>query len=235
MCGDKTGGVRMRLGIMQPYFFPYIGYISLIKHVDEFILLDEVQFIRHGWIDRNRIASACEGWHYIHVPLQKHHQTTLIKDIRINNNLDWEDNIIRQLSQYSKAPYYMDVIDVMGCLFAKQYDDIVSLNLVTIMSICDYLCIETPVKVFSKMDVKIDPVNTPDEWALNICKSLGANEYYNPPGGMALFDRDKYADNGIDIKFLKANNIGSGLSIIDVMMFNSPDEINEMLDDYELL
>ena len=96
----------MRLGIMQPYFFPYIGYISLIKNVDKFILLDDVQFIRHGWIERNRILKPTGGWQYISVPLEKHGQKIAIKDIKINNSQQWKSKIISQLTYYKKAPYY---------------------------------------------------------------------------------------------------------------------------------
>ena len=75
----------MKLAIMQPYFFPYLGYLSLIKNTDRFILFDTVQFIRHGWIERNRVLKQGDGWQYISIPLEKHEQTTLIKDIKIKN------------------------------------------------------------------------------------------------------------------------------------------------------
>ena len=97
----------MKLGIMQPYFFPYIGYFSLIKHTDDFILLDTVQFIRHGWIERNRILKPSDGWQYIMVPLKKHSRETLIKNIEINNEQQWKEKILAQLQHYKKqAPYF---------------------------------------------------------------------------------------------------------------------------------
>ena len=86
-----------KIGIMQPYFFPYLGYISLIKHTDEFMLFDPVQFIRHGWIERNRILKPGEGWQYIQVPLQKHSLTTDIKDIKIDNTQNWRVKLLSQL------------------------------------------------------------------------------------------------------------------------------------------
>lgn len=75
----------MKLGIMQPYFLPYLGYISLIKNTDKFILFDTVQFIRHGWIERNRILKQTGGWQYIQIPLEKKQMSTVIKDVKINN------------------------------------------------------------------------------------------------------------------------------------------------------
>ena len=98
----------MKLAIMQPYFMPYIGYISLIKNTDQFILFDTVQFIRHGWIERNRILKPNEGWQYIQVPLIKDNgRDTVIKNVRINNAENWKSKIIAQLQHYKKkAPNY---------------------------------------------------------------------------------------------------------------------------------
>lgn len=236
----------MKLGIMQPYFFPYIGYFSLIKHTDKFILFDIVQFIRHGWIERNRILKPTEGWQYIQVPLQKHAQTTFIKDIRINNEIeDWKNKILAQLQHYKKkSPYYFQTIKLLQDIFSSDYDDIVSFNHVSLNKICEYLNIKTQIDVFSAMNLDIDKVNASDEWALNICKAIGnVDSYWNPIGGISFFDRAKYERENIDIKFqlvnLKGysqcqNNFEPGLSIIDVMMFNTPEEINQMLDDFEL-
>lgn len=236
----------MRLGIMQPYFFPYIGYFSLIKHTDLFILFDPVQFIRHGWIERNRILKPNEGWQYIQVPLEKHSRDTLIQDIKINNSTDWGNKILAQLQHYKKkAPYYFATIKVLNEIFAQEYEDIVTFNYHSLKKICEYIGIETDINIFSKMNLEIEPASAPDEWALNICKAIsGSDEYWNPIGGTSFFDREKYVKNNIDLKFQqmniqeydqKQNPFEAGLSIIDIMMFNSPEEINKMLDNYELL
>ena len=236
----------MKLAIMQPYFLPYLGYFSLIKHTDEFILLDTVQFIRHGWIERNRILKPSDGWQYIMVSLKKHSRETLIKDIEINNEQQWKEKILAQLQHYKKqAPYFSNVIDILNEIFSKEYATIVDLNLASLKTVCNYLGINTPIQVFSLMNIDIEPANAPDEWALNICKALGnVDEYWNPPGGQSFFDRKKYENAGINLKFhsailtdydQKRNVFEPGLSIIDVMMFNSVDEINKMLDNYELL
>jgi len=236
----------MKLAIMQPYFLPYLGYFSLIKHTDEFILFDTVQFIRHGWIERNRILKPSNGWQYIMVPLKKHSRETIIKDIEINNDQQWKEKILAQLQHYKKqAPYFSNVIDILNEIFSKEYATIVDLNLASLKTVCNYLGINTPIQVFSLMNIDIEPANAPDEWALNICKALGnVDEYWNPPGGQSFFDKKKYESAGINLKFhsailtdydQKRNVFEPGLSIIDVMMFNSVDEINKMLDNYELI
>lgn len=237
----------MRLGIMQPYFFPYIGYISLIKNTDLFILFDTVQFIRHGWIERNRILKPNEGWQYISVPLEKHKQKVSIQDIRINNEVMWRQKLLAQLVHYKKAPYYEQVMKLINEVFEGEYEDIVTLNKVCLLKICKYLNIQCEIEVFSNMRLEIGNVYEPDEWALNICKSIPmVNEYWNPPGGMSFFDKRKYEDEGINLKFQRMNlhsywqqrrgqAFEPNLSILDVMMFNSVEEIHHMLDDYELI
>lgn len=236
----------MKLGIMQPYFFPYIGYISLIKHTDEFILFDTVQFIKHGWIERNRILKPGNDWQYISVPLVKHSLDTKIMNVKIRENEDYKNKILSQLTYYKrKAPYYDQVIEVVKKSLDIDTDNITVLNKNILENVCNYLGFNPTIKIFSKMNLEIEEANAPDEWALNICKALGnVSEYWNPPGGMSFFDENKYSSNNIKLKFQSVNikpyiqRIGyfePGLSIIDVMMFNSVEEINKMLDDYEIL
>lgn len=230
---------------MQPYFAPYLGYFSLLKHTDRFILFDTPQFIRHGWIERNRILKPGGGWQYIQVPLFKYSQETNIKDIEINNSIIWKDKILAQLQHYKKsAPYYYKTIALFRNVFESEYSDIVSLDKKVLENICQYLGIDKKIEVFSALDLIIEPVNAPDEWALNICKAIGGiQEYWNPPGGQSFFDKQKYEIAKIELKFhtillpeynQKNSNFESGLSIIDVLMFNSVEEINIMLDNFEL-
>jgi len=236
----------MKLAIMQPYFFPYIGYFSLIKQVDKFILFDTVQFIRHGWIERNRILKPLDGWQYFQVPLQKHPREIRIKDTLINNELDWKRKILAQLQHYKKiSPNFSSVMELLDNIFRQEYSDIASLNKAALQAVCGYLNIKTPIEIFSGMKLNIDPAHAPDEWALNICKAMvGVDEYWNPPGGITFFDRSKYEANKICLKFHQVDLVvydqkrvtfEANLSIIDVMMFNSKEKINEMLDSYELL
>lgn len=236
----------MKLGIMQPYFMPYLGYFSLIKHTDRFILFDTVQFIRHGWIERNRILKQDGTWQYFQVPIVKPDgRDTIIKDVRINNDTDWKSRIIGQLQHYKKrAPFYKETIDLLNDVFSRNFDDIVTLNQVSLEKVCEYLGFRKNIEVFSKMGLMVEDALAPDEWALNICKTIeGADEYWNPIGGLSFFDRTKYEKADIKICFQEmvltpyrqlGNEFEPGLSIIDVMMFNTPEVINQMLDDFKL-
>lgn len=226
---------------MQPYFLPYLGYYSLIKHTDKWIVFDPVQFIRHGWIERNRILKPGEGWQYIGVPLVKHHRDTLIRDIKIRTEDKWQDKVFRQLDHYKKAPFFKETIAVLQKAFDINTESITQLNAHILAVTCQYLEIPFDYAIFSEMDLAIEPVNDAGEWALQISKALGASVYVNPPGGKEIFNREKFEAAGIDLRFLSINLpeysqrrkvFEPGLSIVDVMMYNSAEKINGMLDDY---
>lgn len=235
----------MKIAIMQPYFFPYLGYFSLIKHTDRFILLDTVQYIYQGWIARNRILKPGDGWQYIGVPLSKHSHDTFIRDIRIHNQVNWRRRIIAQLQHYKKtAPYFNDVMILLDKMFSANCEDIVSLNATALSAVLEYLNIERKIEILSKMGLDIKPHNEPDECSLYICEELGnISEYWNPPGGKSFFDRTKYDEIGIKLWFheiylspynQKRPAFEPGLSIVDVLMFNSADDVNAMLDNFTL-
>jgi hypothetical protein len=229
----------MKLAIMQPYFMPYLGYFALISHVDQFILFDTPQYIRHGWIERNRVLKLNGEPMYIKIPLLKHHQNTAIYNISINNAIDWKSKIFAQLGHYKKtAPYYKNVIELLETIFEDEYTSIVDINYISLKILCKYLDIKTPIYIWSEMNLEIEPVTAPDEWALNISKVLKATSYFNPPGGRSFFDNDKYDKAGIELKFLEmeaesykqfGQDFVSYLSVIDVMMFCDKDEIKQMI------
>lgn len=234
-----------KLASMQPYFFPYLGYFQLIHASDLFIIFDTPQYIRHGWIERNKILKPDGEALYIKVPLNKKSSSIKIDQLTINHQKNWKKKIFDQIVPYRKfAPNYWQVCHLLKEALDTNTDSLVELNKITMKVICDYLEIKTPIKVFSKMNLDIEPVNAPDEWALNISKSLGAKTYINPTGGMSFYDHKKYIHNNINLRFLNPelkpykqleNNFVPGLSIIDVLMFNDKDAVKKMLDHYKLV
>lgn len=237
----------MKLGIMQPYFFPYLGYFALIKYTDKWIVFDTVQYIERGWINRNRIINPTKPEDmYINIPLENHHRDILIKDVLISNNENYKEKILSQLwTAYKKrANYFNNVYKLVEDVLSLNTRSITELNVYALKKVNDYLNIPFDYEVFSKMNLAIDEVHDSGEWALNISKALNASEYVNPPGGIELFDKEKFDQNDIALKFLRINlkpynqkkvKFIESLSIIDVMMFNSVNSINEMLNDYELI
>jgi hypothetical protein len=233
-----------QIAIMQPYFFPYLGYFQLINVVDRFILFDTPQFIRHGWIERNQILKPNGETLYIKVPLKKHARTITIKEIEINNSQNWKEKIFAQLVPYKrKAPYYRVTLALLQEALSIETNNIVELNKKILITICQYLGINTRIDIWSDMNVNIAPVNAPDEWALNICKSLKIQNYINPIGGKHFFDVDKFANENVKISFLSfnprpyvqmTNQFVPFLSILDVLMFNSREDVCLMLNEFKL-
>lgn len=225
---------------MQPYFFPYFDYFALINYTDKWIIFDLVQYIRHGWVNRNRILHPKNSWQHINVPIKKHSRSSLIKDILISDSIDWKGRIIRQLNHYKKcAPYYNDVIKLLNECFKYKSSSLSKLNEHILVHVCQRLNISFDYSVFSEMELMIDPVEKPGDWALNISKALNADTYVNPSGGKEIFDFNLFKIAGVNLRFLQSsqyyykqtrNEFISGLSIIDVMMFNSPESISNMLE-----
>lgn len=232
---------------MQPYFFPYIGYFSLIHQVDRFILLDEVQFIRHGWIERNRIINPQGTFTYLQVPLIKSDgRNTIIRQLTIRNNEAWKKKIISQLEIYKKrAPHYYSVMRLMQDILQFESDSIVDFNRHCLQQVCEYLEIKTEIQVFSELQLNIEEPKTPGEWALNICKCIPEiKEYWNPIGGRDIFNPVQYAEANLKLLFFSMDPFEydqSGLafqpnlSIVDAMMFCSKSELIDNLGQYSLM
>ena len=228
----------MKLGIMQPYLFPYLGYFDLINYSDKWIIFDTVQYIRRGWMNRNRILSPQDGWNYIRIPVKKHHRETLIKDIFVQDQTDWRSHILGQIRHYKKAPYFTQVQDLLHSCFDSTEDRLSKINGHTLEKTCQYLGIPFHCKYFSEMDLLLGQVDGPGDWALRISEVLEATEYVNPPGGIDLFDPLKFEELGIKLTIRTfppmqyqpwGQKFIPGLSILDVLMWNSPEQVMEYL------
>ena len=227
---------------MQPYFFPYIGYWQLIHAVDKFVVYDDVNFIKKGWINRNNILLN-KNAHLFTLPLSKASQNKLINEINLQENLTERQNILKTIySAYTKAPYFYKIKDILETII--MYDELnLSLYLQNQLKIIsDYLCINTEFLLSSEL--QNDKSLHSQDKILDICKFLNADEYINPIGGLELYDKNIFLQKGIQLYFIKTwdieykqfgNNFIPNLSIIDVMMFNSPEQIKKMLDNYELI
>jgi hypothetical protein len=234
----------MKIAIMQPYFLPYLGYYSLIKNVDRWIFNDEVQMINKGWVQRNRILKQYGGWSYIRVPLVKYKHTEIIKNVKIRNDENWQCKILAQIKHYKRnAPYFFEVIHFLEEVFDHNFETITSQNAFLIEKTCEYIGLDFKYEILSEMNLEIGEVTESDEWSLKICQSLNHSHYINPIMGKQFYDTKKYDKAGIKINFLNwqctpynqfTESFVEGLSILDVMMFNTPEEILKMLDVYNL-
>ena len=232
----------MKLGSMQPYFFPYLGYFDVINCVDKWIVFDTVQYIRHGWINRNRILHPKESWQHIVVPIKKHSSRSAIKDVKIANEQNWRARILGQLEHYRKrAPYFSETMVFVEDCLALDTASISQLNAAILDKICAWLGIRFDYALFSEMNLELGPVEEPQDWALRSAEAMGATEYINPLGGVHLFDKQKFRDSNIKLTFrnlppfeysCRGYEFVPNLSIIDLLMWNETDIIREYLDEH---
>lgn len=235
----------MRIAIMQPYLFPYIGYYSLIKNSDHFVFFDTPQYIRKGWINRNRILSCSNEPIFFTVPIKKCSRDTAINAVHINDSMSWKEKIYGQLSVYkNKAPYYNETLELIKKVLESEAQSLSNLAINSIKITSEYLGIDKKFDIFSEMGMNDIKVNAPDEWALYITKRMGYDTYINPPGGKEFFNSMKYEQEKINLFFLEQEIIPykqiygdfiPGLSIIDVLMFCNIKEINDMMNCFKMI
>lgn len=232
----------MRLGIMQPYFMPYIGYWQLMNFVDQYVIYDDVNFIKGGWINRNRILVNGVP-KYFNVPMLGSSSNVLINEVRVDHN---EAVICKNLRSiegaYRKAPYYDIVNPMLEEILWCEEDNIAKYIKHSFEVIGNYLDIKTGLIMSS--DLKKDNTLRGQDKVLAICKLLGATEYYNAIGGRELYSYEAFREHGLRLNFVKTQNIvyqqfdnefQPNLSIIDVMMFNSKETIKEYLQAYTMI
>jgi hypothetical protein len=234
----------MKLAIMQPYLFPYIGYFQLMNLADEFIIYDNIQFSKKGWINRNRILLNGKDT-YITFPLKKDSDYLDIKDRYLADS--WTSDRKKMLNKiteaYNKAPYFSTAYPVIEKSISFDENNLFRFILNSLSLLKEYLSLKTSFVISSS--IPIDHTLKSEQKVLEICKVRGATEYINPIGGLDLYNKKTFKANGIDLRFMKTGNIiypqynnkfAEHLSIIDVMMFNSKEKIQQYLDhSYELV
>lgn len=231
----------MKIGIMQPYFLPYIGYWQLLNAVDKYVIYDDVNYIKGGWINRNRIIINNKA-QWMTLRLNGASPNKLINEIELADDTNNTEKLLRKISEaYRKAPYFSQVYPIIEKIVNYK-----SLNLAkylenSIKLICDYLEIKTEIIISSTMD-KNNELRA-EEKVIEICKKLQGTEYYNAIGGKELYSYENFNKNGIKLSFLKTNLIKykqkdsdfiPNLSILDVLMWNSKENVQSFLYMYDL-
>lgn len=232
------------VGIMQPYIFPYIGYFQLAAAVDHFVFYDDVQYIKGGWINRNRITNQGKDVLFT-VPAVGRRMNAKIRDVTSGVNAKWVKKFNSSLQcEYSKAPYFADVSEMVLNVFAgDQGEPISELAIRSVEAVFQYL--EMP---FSGVRASESHPNTDGlrraTRVISIAQSCGATVYVNLPGGAALYQDADFTEHNMELAFIldqsrtyKQFNYEflPKLSIIDVLMHNSPEVVREMLAEYALV
>lgn len=228
----------MKTGVMQPYIFPYIGYFQLINSVDKYVLFDDVQHIKRGWINRNNIL-VDNNAHRFTIALEGASTTKKINQITVKDDFVVFMKTIQQ--NYAKAPYFKEVFELLSQICGYKDRNLAYFAANSIQIIMDYVGVET--ELLYSSDIKSGSKLRAQERILEICKSLGSNHYINAVGGKGLYDKDMFAREGILLNFIETEEITyeqfgasfvPNLSIIDVMMFNDKLSIKKFINAYTL-
>jgi len=227
------------IAIMQPYFLPYIGYWQLIKIVDKFVIYDDVNYIKGGWINRNNLLLNGKVFMF-NLILSGASLKKLINEVLVND--DQPDFLKTIQRAYGKAPFFKDIFSLMNNIIEFKSKNLGEFIGNSILKIADYLNFNTEF-IYSSTIKKDNTLRAQDK-IIHICKILGATEYINAIGGQKLYDKELFKQNKIELKFLKTeiteykqfnNDFIPNLSILDLLMFNSAEKINVMLDKFELI
>ncbi|WP_128545210.1 WbqC family protein [Larkinella soli] len=232
----------MTIAIMQPYFLPYIGYLQLMNAVDKFIFYDDVAYINRGWVNRNRILVNGKD-HLFTVPLRDASQNKRIRDIDLGDDPKWRPKLLQTLAQsYRKAPFYNTVYPLLEKVVNLEARTIADLVRESFSVLNDYLGIRTEI-VPSSVIYQNEALKG-QERILDICRQEKADRYINPIGGMEIYDRQRFTDEGIELFFIRSrrveypqfsNEFIPWLSIADILMFNEVDAVRKMLEEYDLI
>jgi hypothetical protein len=229
-----------KIGIMQPYFLPYIGYFQLINYVDEFVIYDNVQFSKKGWIHRNRMLQNGKD-EYFSLPLRKDSDFLDINQRFLADSFE-EDKIKilnRIINNYRNAPKYESIFPVVENIFNFKSNSLFDFVFNSVTEINYLLGIKTPVLISSSIDINHNLKSS--EKVQSIIIEREGTDYINPIGGVSLYSKDVFNNKNIKLSFIKANDIiykqfqntfVPNLSILDVLMFNNLEEIQILMNDF---
>jgi hypothetical protein len=232
----------MKLAIMQPYFFPYIGYFQLIAAVDLFIVYDDIKYTKKGWINRNRMLQNGKDVMFS-LPLKSDSDYLDVCERELAADFN-RDKLLNQFKgAYRRAPYFTQTFPLVEQIV--QYEDTNLFRFLhhSIVKSCDHLGIATDIRVSSSIATDHELKN--QDKVLALCEAGGASTYVNASGGAGLYSKDTFREKGIELKFIQSkpfeySQFGDAfipwLSIIDVMMFNPPDAVQACIStNYELI
>lgn len=235
-------GGEMRLAIMQPYFFPYIGYFQLIAAVDLFIVYDNIKYTKKGWINRNRMLKNGKDVMFS-LPLKSDSDYLDVYERELAANFNCDKLLNQFKGGYQRAPYFAQTFELVEQIVRYEDGNLFRFLHHSIVKVCEHLGITTEIKISS--DIAIDHDLKNQDKVLALCTAVGASTYVNAIGGIELYSKEFFREKGIDFKFIQSKlfeyvQFGDvfvpWLSIIDVMMFNTLDTIQNCIStNYELI
>lgn len=235
------GDGYMKVAIMQPYFFPYIGYFQLIAASDVFIVYDNIKYTKKGWISRNRmLQNGCDAMFSLPLKSDSDYLDVCERELAVNFN---RDKLLNQFKgTYRRAPYFEQTFPLIEQIVRYEETNLFRFLHYSIVKICKHLGIATEIRISS--DIAIDHGLKSQDKVLALCDAVGATTYVNTIGGVELYSKEIFRERGIELKFIKPKpfeyaQLGKEfvpwLSIIDVMMFNQLPVIQGQLFQFDLI
>ena len=228
----------MNFAVMQPYLFPYLGYYQLVYAVDTFIFYDDVTYIKNGYINRNNILVNGQAQRFT-VPVPGASSNILIKALNFDANVK---KTLKTISQgYAKAPYFNDVYPIIEKILTSTERQVHTLCANSITSVFSYLGINKQFKFSSELEYNRD-LPAADK-LIAMAGLLNSKHYINSPGGKDLYSKEYFADKGVNLSFIEMRSVNYQqgksefvpyLSIIDVLMWNSKEQVKAFLREYEV-
>lgn len=225
----------MKLGIMQPYFLPYVGYFQLIAAVDTFIIYDNIKYTKKGWINRNRMLRNNNDALFT-VPLEKESDSLNIVDRKISPDFDREKLLNQFKGAYHAAPNFASTYPLIERIVRHSEINLFRYIYNSIIEVCAHLKLDTFIRLSSEIEIDHDLRSKTKVIAM--CNTLGADVYLNPIGGSTLYNKEEFLQMGIKLQFIEPQYFSYAqfrppfipwLSIIDVLMFNSDYVVHEFI------
>lgn len=221
----------MIISIHQPQFLPWLGYFDKIERSDTFVFLDDVQFKKNEWQNRNKIKTF-ENWQWLTVPVN-HKFLQKIKDVQINNTTQWRKKHLHALkTNYSKARYFNNYFDFFEQTYSQEWKALSDINIYFIKYLIEALGF-TNKKIVKASDFQFKEGR--DERLIDICKHFGGDIYLSGEGGQDYLDLDKFEREGIKVIYqnykhpVYTQQFGHfipNLSIIDLLFNCGPDSFS---------
>jgi hypothetical protein len=225
---------------MQPYFLPYLGYFQLIHSVDTFVIYDDVNYIKGGWINRNRILGGQGGTELITLETLGASQNKLINEVKVGGN---RQKLLKTISRrYSRAPQFDQVFPLIREILTVDENSLTRFLFLQLQMIGKYLTVEPKWKLSSEIS-KDNSLKGQDK-IIAICRALGASTYINAIGGRSLYCREAFDGHQMELSFIESmpsdytqfsDEFVPDLSIVDVLMFNDIEACKSLLREYSLV
>ena len=223
----------MIAAVHQPQYLPWLGYFDKIDKADVFCFLDNVQYKKNEWQNRNRIKTSA-GWQWLTTPVRFQFPEKIC-EVKINNAVNWRRKHLQAMvTNYRKAPYFSELIEMFERIYATEWEYLADLNIEVIRSILIRLGLERKTTILAS-DLTLR--NDPNDRLIDICRSLGCDTYLAGAAGADYMDLGRFAEAGIRVVFQEFNHprypqlfgdFVPRLSVVDLLFNCGPQSVRHI-------